>query len=297
MLPRRHIRIKVFQSLYALAQQNEDQKFNLKQEFKHNLQAYVNLYHFVINLLKTLREVAESEINIKKQKLIPSKEDLKPNKKFIKNSLLLTITNNHGIYADQEYEKIKMTIKNIFKNIKQSKQYVDYMSKSTRSQEEDKKIILHILKHYLIINEKIHDIIEDQSIYWNDDLIIVYNLLLEKINGNTSINTIKLFRKQDDQQFAHLLLTNTIKREQKTSSIIYDLAKNWDKERIALSDLIIMRMAITELTYAHDIPHKVTLDEYIEISKQYSTPKSKEFINGILDRFIKDILLKKINKS
>ena len=167
------------------------------------------------------------------------------------------------------------------------------MNATEHSTDDDKKIVIHILKNYIIINEKIHDIIEDYSIYWNDDLIIVYNILLEKLNNNQSINNTKLFRQSDDRIFANELLKKTIKNTEKTSKIIYDLAKNWDKERIAISDLIIMRMAITEMTYIQNIPHKVTIDEYIEISKQYSTPKSKEFINGILDVFIKDILPKK----
>ena len=293
MLPRRHIRIKVFQSLYTLAQQNEDHNFNLKKEFENNLKGYVNLYHFIIDLLRILRELAKQEIEIKKQKLMPSKEDLKPNTKFIKNKVLSKITNSYQYNMHQEYEKIQMNIKNIFKIIKKSPKYIQYMNTVIKSKEADKKIILYILKDHLMVNKKIHDIMEDCSIYWNDDLIVVYNILLEKINNNSSLNTIKLFRKKDDQKFAHLLLNYAVKKNQETSDIIYDLAKNWDKERIALSDLIIMRMAITEMTYIENIPNKVTLDEYIEISKQYSTPKSKEFINGILDRFIKDILLKK----
>ena len=167
------------------------------------------------------------------------------------------------------------------------------MQKTTNTKEDDKKLVLYILKNHLIVNKKIHDLMEDYSIYWNDDLLVVYNMLLEKINNSNSINTIEIFRKKDDELFANQLIQETIKKEDKTSAIIYDLAKNWDKDRIALIDLILMRMAITEIMYLKNIPHKVTLDEYIEISKQYSTPKSKEFINGILDVFIKDILSKK----
>lgn len=294
MLPRRHIRIKVFQSLYTLAQQNEDKKFNIKKEFKNNLQGYSNLYHFIINLLSIMKEIAKEEINIKKQNLIPSKEDLNPNTKFIKNHFLLNIKNKPNIYTAQENEKIKNNLKTIFRKIQKSKTYNSYMhNTSHNSKDDDRSIILHILKNYLIIDKQMHEIMEDCSIYWNDDILVVYNILLEKINNNQSLNTIKLFRKKDDEIFAHSLLKETINKEKYTSTIIYELVKNWDKERIALSDLIIMRMAITEITYIKDIPHKVTLDEYIEISKQYSTPKSKEFINGILDRFIKDILLKK----
>jgi len=296
MLPRRHIRIKVFQSLYSLSQQNEDENFNLNSEFKANLEGYLSLFQLIIDLLRIIREIAKSEIEIKKHNLAPSNEDLKPNKRFIQNKILSRITTKYN-YTEQEYEKVQKTVKGIFQQIKTSKKYIKYMNATEHSTDDDKKIVIHVLKNYIIINEKIHNIIEDYSIYWNDDLIIVYNILLEKLNNNQSINNTKLFRQSDDRIFANELLQKTVKNTVKTSKIIYDLAKNWDKERIAISDLIIMRMAITEMTYIQNIPHKVTIDEYIEISKQYSTPKSKEFINGILDVFIKDILPKKINKS
>jgi len=143
------------------------------------------------------------------------------------------------------------------------------------------------------MNESIHDFIEDYSIYWNDDIIIVYNIFLERINNEENLKYLNVFRSSDDAEFAKDLLEKTISEEKKISSIIYDLAKNWDKERIALIDLILMKMAITEMMYIQTIPNKVTIDEYIEISKEYSTPKSKEFINGVLDGFIKEILFKK----
>lgn len=293
MLPRRHIRIKVFQSLYALAQQNEDTTFNLEKEFNNNLEGYRKLYLFIVNLLAVMRNVAEDEINIKRANLIPSETDLAPNKKFIQNSFLLKIRNQNTKYTEQEKEKIKIIIKRLFQTIQKSETYINYMKHEKQSKEDDKKIILHILKNYLIIYEKLHEIIEDFSIYWNDDILVVYNFLLEKIKNNKPLNTAKIFRNKEDQVFAKKLLKETMQREKEISTFIYDLAKNWDKERIALSDLIIMRMAMTEIKYLKDIPHKVTIDEYIEISKQYSTPKSKEFINGILDVFIKEFFMKK----
>ena len=166
------------------------------------------------------------------------------------------------------------------------------METEVKNDENEKKIIIYMLKNYLISSKKIHDFIEEYSIYWNDDLLVVYNQFIEKLHKSESLQKIKLFRQTEDQLFATQLLTETIKREKETSVIIYDLAKNWDKDRIALSDLILMKMAVTEMMYIKNIPNKVSLDEYIEISKEYSTPRSKEFINGILDVFIKDILPK-----
>ena len=187
MLPRRHIRIKVFQSLYSLSQQYEDQGFNINREFKANLNGYLNLFQLVIDLLRITREIAQSEINIKKQKLVPSNDDLKPNQRFIRNKILSRIKKKYP-YTEQDYEKIRSAIKVILQQIKTSKTYIKYMNNNNHTIEDDKKIVIYILKNYIIINPKIHDIIEDYSIYWNDDLIIVYNMLLEKINNNQTIN-------------------------------------------------------------------------------------------------------------
>ena len=297
MLPRRHIRIKVFQSLYARSQQTEDKDFDTKKEFKNSLDGYIEIYYFLIDLIRVLQELAIEEINIKKKNLIPSEDDLSPNKRFIQNFIFQKIKEKKETSIKIEYDKLKSIVKQIFNGIKKSKTYKKYMKKSSINKEDDKKIIFHILKKYFIGNEKVHDFIEEYSIYWNDDILVAYNSLMEKLINNYQINSLKLFRKKEDKLFGETLLKQTIKNENKISETIYKLANNWDKERIALSDLILMRMALCELKFINDIPHKVTLDEYIEISKEYSTPKSQQFINGILDVFIKDILQKKDTKS
>ena len=292
MLPRRHIRIKVFQTLYAFSQQLGDKKLNVNKELENNLNDYVNLYHFIIDVLRLIREISEDEIIAQKKKFLPTKEDLNPNKKFIKNQILKSLNTKKKLSKKIDYTKLKIILKQIFKNLKNKNAYINYMSSDKESYQNDKKIIIHILKS-VIINESIHDFIEDYSIYWNDDIIIVYNIFLERINNEENLKYLNIFRSSDDAEFAKDLLEKTISEEKKISSIIYDLAKNWDKERIALIDLILMKMAITEMMYIQTIPNKVTIDEYIEISKEYSTPKSKEFINGVLDGFIKEILFKK----
>ena len=286
MLPRRHIRIKVFQSLYSYSQQKGQSP--IKEEFEKNLIAYTELYYLIIYLLLLLKKVAEEEIKIKKTNLRPTKEDLNPNEKFVKNKILKKINLNTFKVQKFENEKIKSVVKSIFQKIKKSKEYIKYMTSSKTEKEDEKYIIIQILKNHVISSEKIHDFIEEYSIYWNDDLLIVYNMILEKLTNNLSLNNINLFRKKDDEDFANELLKITIEKEDEISKKIYQLVKNWDKERIAISDLIIMRMAIAEMIYIKTIPPRVTLDEYIEISKEYSGPKSKEFINGILNNIMKD---------
>ena len=297
MLPRRHIRIKVFQSLYAYSQQHQDIDFNIDAEYKSNLDAYLNSYFFIINIINHLHKLATSEININKKKFIPSKEDLNPNVRFIKN-FIFQKTKNINILPNIEIDsdKLNIIIKKNFKSIKKTEFYTSYMSKKSIQKVEEKKIIFHILKKYFINNEKVYDFIEEYSIYWNENMHIAYNLFKEQINNSRPLKNVKIFRQKEDQIFGENLLKKTIEEEKKTSKIIHKLAKNWDTERIALSDLILIRMAITEISHFIDVPNNVTIDEYVEISKQYSSPKSKEFINGILDVFSKDILSKKSTK-
>ncbi|MBF25997.1 MAG: transcription antitermination factor NusB [Flavobacteriales bacterium] len=297
MLPRRHIRIKVFQSLYAYSQQNLDKNFSIEKEYHKNLEGYLNSYFFIINLIKQLHNLALSEIKINKNKFIPSKADLNPNIRFI-NNFIFQKTKKTQIPPNINFdnEKLNIVIKKIFTSLKKTKFYNNYMLKTSIQKVEEKKIIFHILKKYFINNEKIHDFIEDYSIYWNEDMMVAYNIFKEKINHNQTLNSIKIFRKKEDQIFGKNLINKTIQEEKATSKIIHKIAKNWDEERIALTDLILIRMAMIEIRYFIDIPNNVTIDEYIEIAKQYSTPKSKEFINGILDVFSKDILSKKLTE-
>ena len=289
MLPRRHIRIKVFQTLYSRHQRLEDNSFSISKEFRNNLDSYLNLYYFLIELLFLIREVATDQIKIKRKNLIPSAQDLHPNKKLTTNQVLkrIKVRKNKNF---EDGEKLKNIVNSIFNNIKKTKSYIDYMKVDKSILEEDKNFILHILKTHFISNEQIHEFIEDYSIYWNDDLLVTYNLLVEKIKNHDPLYNVTLFRQNEDEEFANNLLNKTIANEDKINETISFLAKNWDSERIATADLILIKMAITEITYIKDIPNNVSLDEYIEISKEYSTPKSKEFINGILDVFIKTIL-------
>tara|TARA_Y100000589_G_scaffold177056_1_gene167867 strand:+ start:23568 stop:24440 length:873 start_codon:yes stop_codon:yes gene_type:complete len=287
MLPRRHIRIKVFQTLYSYIQKKEE-TLTIKNEFKKNLQSYLELYHIVIDFLVLFKEVASDEIDIKLKKFFPTDEDLKPNKRFVKNKILSNLKLKKN--KDIDYDKLKRIIKKIFKKIEKSTKYIKFMNSKNNSINHDRKFIIYLLRKYLITNEKIHEFIEEYSIYCNDDLVIVYHTIIEKLNNEQKLRSNKIFRNPEDKLFAKNLLNFTLKNNDKLNSNVFKLVKNWDIERIALSDLILIKMAISENLFIKNIPYKVTLDEYIEISKDYSTPKSKEFINGILDVFMKDIL-------
>lgn len=285
MLPRRHIRVKVFQTIYSFTQKNKHQKFSVKEELRTNLNSYKLLYKLILNIIFEIRELALEEIEINKRKLLPSKEDLKPNKKFIKNKFLKSISFKKIDLI--ENHKTKNISKKLFKEIKKSRLYSSYLAEPLCEFENEKNFFLRIVKNYIITSPIIDEFIEEHSIFWNDDILIVYNSIIENINNKQSINSVKVFRKKDDQLFAYKLLNKTISSLNDVNKQIYSIAENWDKDRIALIDLILLQIAITEIQNFPEIPNKVTMDEYIEISKYYSTPKSKDFINGILDKFVK----------
>ena len=286
MLPRRHIRVKVFQTIYSFTQKNKHLKFSAREELRTNLNSYKLLYKLILNIIFGIRELALEEIEINKRKFLPTKEDLKPNKKFIKNKFLKSISFKK-IDDVIESHKVKNISKKLYKKIKKSKLYSSYLNEPLCKFENEKNFFLRIVKNYIITNPIIDEFIEEHSIFWNDDILIVYNSIIENINNKQSINSVNVFRKKDDQLFAYKLLNKTISSLNDVNKQIYSIAENWDKDRIALIDLILLQIAITEIQNFPEIPNKVTMDEYIEISKYYSTPKSKDFINGILDKFVK----------
>ena len=286
MLPRRHIRVKVFQTIYSFTQKNKYQKFSVRDELRTNLNAYKFLYKLILNIMFEIRQLALEEIEINKKKLLPSKEDLEPNKKFIKNKFLKSISFKK-IDEVIENHKVKNISKKLYKEIKKSKLYNSYMLDQSNELETEKNFFLRIVKNFIVTNQIIDEFVEEYSIFWNDDIQIVYNSIIENINNNQTLNSIKVFRKKDDESFAYKLLNKTILSVTDVNKQIYSIAENWDKDRIALIDLILLQIAITEIKNFPEIPNKVTMDEYIDISKDYSTPKSNEFINGILDKFVK----------
>ncbi|MED5306829.1 MAG: transcription antitermination factor NusB [Bacteroidota bacterium] len=286
MLPRRHIRVKVFQTIYSFTQKNKHLKFSAREELRTNLNSYKLLYKLILNIIFGIRELALEEIEINKRKFLPTKEDLKPNKKFVKNKFLKSISFKK-IDDIIESHKVKNISKKLYKKIKKSKLYSSYLNEPLCKFENEKNFFLRIVKNYIITNPIIDEFIEEHSIFWNDDILIVYNSIIENINNKQSINSVNVFRKKDDQLFAYKLLNKTISSLNDVNKQIHSIAENWDKDRIALIDLILLQIAITEIQNFPEIPNKVTMDEYIEISKYYSTPKSKDFINGILDKFVK----------
>ena len=292
MLSRNQIRTKILHCIYSSYIKNDFQNI----EFKNSFDDYRNLYDKILEILIYVKNRAEFEIKHGLKKNIATREDLNPNEKFVKNIILQKIANDTK-YVFEDDEK-KMIAKKIFSAIKTRKYFQSYMQKKTRNTDDEKKIIQKIIKEELFNVPEIFDYLENKSIYWNDDFFAIQILLSKMIDDYNPLSKkkfnfkkIEVFKNNEDKIFAKTLFSKTVNKKEENTKIIHQLAENWDFERISTLDSILIQLAITEMTEFKSIPYKVSMNEYIEIAKIYSTKKSHEFINGILDTFLKKKIL------
>ncbi|MBO0321989.1 transcription antitermination factor NusB [Muricauda sp. CAU 1633] len=300
MLTRRHIRVKVMQCIYALIQSKDDSLEKQEKFLRVSIENMYVLYLLVLSLLPELHQMANRHVNRASKKYLATEEDNYPDReKFVKNRLLLQIVNNESLkaalskrklnnwYLNEEYVKI------IYKEVIGSKIYKDYMTNGKDSYEDDRDVVLELFKEIIAPNDKIYEYFEDDKLTWVDDFPIVNTYLMKRLrkaneNSNEKFFLPALLKDQQDMEYANNLLTKTLLNDAKWEKEIEGKTPNWDNDRIAEIDSIILKMAICELLNFPSIPEKVTLNEYLEIAKEYSTPKSSIFINGVLDKLAKE---------
>ncbi|MCK4662849.1 MAG: transcription antitermination protein NusB [Bacteroidales bacterium] len=304
MISRRLLRIKAMHILYAYFRAEDKSINKFENELFYSIDKFYELYYYLLILINDVKDYFESRIELAKQKHIKTDEDLNPNTKFIDNRVIKLIENNDGLNRYIKEKKLNWNnnnelLKNLYNEIKNSKDYNEYMNNNDDSFSKDKNYIINIYKDIFQNSDLLYQILEDLSIYWNDDIEFVLSMIiqtLQRLNeGDNEYKFIRsLYKNNEDREFVKQLFRKTIINHEETKIIIEKNAKNWDAERIALIDFLIMEMAITEITEFSSIPINVSFNEYIEIVKFYSTRKSGVFINGILDKIIKE--LKKDNK-
>ncbi|MDX1363105.1 MAG: transcription antitermination factor NusB [Arenibacter latericius] len=300
MLTRRHIRVKVMQCIYALTQSKDDSLDKQEKFLKASIDNMYTLYLLMLSLFIELHERAKEQEQLSSKRYLANASDNYPNKeKFINNNVLLQISNNVALqdelnrrklnnwYLNEEYVKI------IYKEMMESDLYAKYMTNPQSSYEEDKKLIIGIFRDIIAPNEKIYDYFEDDKLTWVDDIPIVNTFLLKllkkvKADSVPSYFLPELLKDEEDMQYAKRLLTKTLLNNAKWEKEIEGKTPNWDKDRIADIDAILLKMAICELLNFPSIPEKVTINEFLEIAKEYSTPKSSIFINGVLDKLVRE---------
>ena len=300
MLNRRHLRVKVLQVLYSyhLA---EDKSVRL---FERNLLDSVDevyeMYIWLLSLLVEVSDYASIDAEERANKFLPSEEDLNASLKLQENKFLKSLRENPEYVAAAKKYKTSWAfdpevVKGIFTGLKNSEEYKSYLLKEDESMHAEKDIIKHIFKKEILKSPAVEQIFEEKFINWPVDKEVLQALVSKTFKNFQSENGAENKLAQltpnwvEDRQFIVDLFAKTITFDERWQGMISQKTKNWEAERIALIDTLLMKMAITELTQFTSIPVKVTINEYIEISKEFSTPKSNSFINGILDKILADL--------
>lgn len=308
MLNRRHLRIKVLQSLYAFFQTENEDFGKAQKELTQSIERIYDLYLYLLLSFSELKAIGEHRIDENKKKIRPSEDEINPNLKFVNNAITSILENNSELRELSEKRKVNWVgdehqemFRKIYLQMRENETYFSHMNNDIEGFEEDKAFAIALFKADIANSEILYNFFEEKSIHWIDDIDLVCSMVIKtikafEIGGKNEI--LPLYKdKEDEVMFINDLFKKTIAFDKENELLIDDYTKNWELDRIAKMDVILMKMAITELQIFNSIPTKVTLNEYIEISKFYSTPKSNGFINGVLDNVISKLEKEgKINK-
>ena len=304
MINRVLIRLKVIQVIYAYYQNGSRNVEAAEKELFYSLSKAYDLYNYLLLLMVEVTRFADRRIDNRRHKLRPTEEDLNPNTRFIDNAFIAQLTANKQLEEFAANQKRTWNdegdfVRNLFEEIEATEAYQAYMAKDTLTYEDDRELWRKLYRQVIMPNEQIDEILEEQSLYWNDDKTIVDTFVLKTIkrfepeNGDEQ-ELLPEFRDEEDKLFASRLLRSAINNAEAYRSLMANNAKNWDMERFAFMDILIMQVALAEIICFPGIPVSVSLNEYVEVAKMYSTPKSGSFINGMLDNIVNQ--LKKENK-
>ena len=297
MTSRRLIRIKVLQMFYAFSKKENMTLMNIESDLLKSISKSTDLYYETLLLLTEIRHKAFVKIDAARNCRFPSNDDLNPNLRFVSNPVFDIIEKNNKFqyYINNNlisWNDDQETVMYFYKQILEWPTYQKYMRQQTVSFEEHKQLVLDIFSELILQNEMFYQIIEDKNIFWNDDfelvLSVVYKTLWQLKEDKTEEDDIfhPIYKSQEDAQFARTLMRKSLNEYDENMKLVDKFTQNWDLDRISEMDKLIMACAIAELKNFPSIPIKVTLDEYIEISKTYSSPKSGGFINGVLDKVV-----------
>ena len=304
MINRVLLRIKIIQILYSFYKSEGKTDLMVEKELFHSIEKTYDLYFHLLNLAVVITDHAISRIESKRNKFRPSPEDLNPNTRFIDNAFVTQLKVNTQFKTYLTKNKLSWVnhpenIKELFEEIVASDFYQEYMSQEKIDYEADKDLWRKIFKKIILQNENLDSSIEDQSIFWTDDVEMVVSFIMKTIKrftqeAGSEQALLPMFKDEEDVLFAKKLLHGVLKNGLTYREMIDQNTQNWELDRIAFMDILIMEVALSELIDFPTIPVNVTLNEYIEIAKNYSTDKSGTFINGVLDHIVGQ--LKKENK-
>jgi len=293
--------------LYAYNRRDDGDLVKAESELMLTINKSLELYYYILLLIIEIADVAEERINFSINKKIKSDDDLNPNRRFVENKLIHQLRNNESLKKYRETSGISWAVnkglpKTLFSSLQKWDKYINYMNDEKSGYSEDKKIIIRIVTDFFPESDELLSALEEMSIYWNDDLenitaMVEKTLRRFKKNSGTDVPLMPLFKNEEDEYFVRHLFRSVIVNSKLALDLIERNTTNWEVERIALMDVLVMQLAITEIIEFEEIPVKVTLNEYIEIAKYYCTEKSSTFINGILDKIVREMREKNLYRK
>jgi len=299
MINRRHIRVKVMQSVYAILQSHNDDIIREEKFLKHSILKMYDLYVLNLQLLVEVQKLAAKKIALSRKKILATQEDLKPNTKFIDNKLINTIAESVSVEGYVELNNLRNWeleseyVKIVFDQLQESNLYKKYLDSSDASYKVDKAFVIDFFKEIIAPNDKLGEYYEDTMISWVDDIPFVNTWVIKTLSKQKEDKIFvlgSLYKDKDDEDFVSQIFRKTVLKNSEYEKEIENKTPNWETDRIADIDMILIKMAISEFLNFPSIPTRVTINEYIEISKDYSTERSSYFINGVLDKISKEFI-------
>jgi N utilization substance protein B len=295
MISRRNIRVKVMQTLYAAETGQQEMKAGEPQQILQN--HFSQTRSLLVYLSYTLIEVAryaETDAKQKASKHLPTAEDLNVNIKLAGNDIMWKLLEDPSYKTALKEDKPQLRTdseitRKLYLELVESAEYKTYIAEQGRSPKSEKEMLQYVLESLMLPNQLFIAQVEELYANWDDDCDVVSQLLVAWIQKPGSFNFTEIIS-SEKLQFAKDLLQTVLDKKEVTMELIRPKLKNWDPDRIAVLDMILMQMGVCEFLYFETIPPKVTLNEYIDLAKEYSTQQSGQFVNGILDNIHKDLL-------
>ena len=306
MLNRRILRIKAFKVLYSSVLSGNTSLDQAESQLEMSCEATRDLYVYMLGVVSPLTQIARERIEAAKAKFNPTEEEKNPNMKFAENALAVLLDQDvdfQKVFTKKKYSwgQYDMFLKKVLASVMEKEYYAEYMASPERSLEEDCKLFTRIYEEEFVDSEELEKILEDKSIHWNDDL--AYSLTwccktLKSFAKGESWSLIPLYQSEmltgsdveSDKFFVRKLLQASFAGYERYSAMIAENVSGWEKERLFSTDMVLIAMGLAEASTFASIPVKVTMNEYVEISKYYGTPKSRSFVNGLLDRLIQKLI-------
>ena len=299
MINRPLLRIKVIQTLYSYYKGGGQSPFAAQKELAFSLEKTYDLYFHLLQLSVEVTRYAANRIETRRNKLRPTDEDLRPNMRFVENAFIRQLADNEQLAGRLAERKLSWMnypdlMKSLYEQIEATDFFLEYMQADGTDYEADKEVWRKIYRRVFLDSEELEEAVEEQSIYWADDLEVLVSFVVKTIKrfdaeAGAQQALLPMFKDEEDRRYGERLLECALKNEKEYLDLINENTLNWELDRIAFMDILVMQVALAELCNFPTIPVNVTLNEYIEISKQYSTDKSGIFINGVLDKIVNQL--------